>query len=564
MSVVIAPHRPIDVVLCWHMHQPWYLRDGRFTQPWVYLHGIKSYADMAAHLETVQGARAVVNFVPTLLEQLELYGTNIAAHLAVGAPLADPLLAALAADPLPDDPEARLQLVRSCLMVNERHVLTRHAPFARLAEVARALGADAGRYLSDRFLGDLLAWFHIAWFGEHRLRESDLLKALVQRGGNFGADDRRALLFLIGRELNDIVPRYRALAQAGRIELSVSPWAHPILPLLLDLRAGRDALPELPLPEAEGYPGGRERVRWQLEHAVAAFRDHFGIEPSGCWPSEGAISEAAIEAIARGGFRWTASGGQVLNHSLDRAGVALSCRHRAFRLHGEGPVCFFRDDGLSDLIGFSYQHWQAEDAVADLVGHLRTIAEHCDRPDAVVAIVMDGENAWEHYPGNGYEFLQNLYRALTVHPDIRLTTFSEYLARDDVQPAQLPVLVAGSWVHGTLATWIGNTAKNRAWELLCAAKVAWDRRVAEGWLPAAAAERELALCEGSDWFWWLDDFNEAQTVARFEGLFRSHLRALYRMLELEAPAELAESLARGSVGGTVPVMKPADGGVPRS
>jgi alpha-amylase/alpha-mannosidase (GH57 family) len=196
--------------------------------------------------------------------------------------------------------------------------------------------------------------------------------------------------------------------------------------------------------------------------------------------------------------------------------------------------------------------------VENLVGHLRAIAAHCDCGNTVVAIVMDGENAWEHYPGNGYEFLQNLYQALSGHPDIRLTTFAEHLERDDADPAPLPTLVAGSWVHGTLATWIGNASKNRAWELLCAAKAAWDQRVAEGFRPDPAAEHALALCEGSDWFWWLDDFNDSETVARFDGLFRSHLRALYGILGVDAPAALAESLAIGTSGGAVPIMRRAD------
>jgi alpha-amylase/alpha-mannosidase (GH57 family) len=550
---------PIDVVLCWHMHQPWYLRDGTFTQPWVYLHGLKSYSDMAAHLETVQGARAVVNFVPTLLEQLVLYSTNIAAHLAVGAPLADPLLAALVADPLPGEPEARQKLVKACLMVNERHVLGRHAPYARLAELARAAGPDAGRYLGDRFLADLIGWFHIGWFGEHRLRASPDLQALVARGGDFSVEDRRTLLFLIGRELNGLIPRYRALAESGRVELSVSPWAHPILPLLVDFATGREALPELTLPAADRYPGGEARVRWQLEQGIGAFRDHFGFAPSGCWPSEGAVSDAAVAAIGAAGFRWLASGGQVLNNSLAETRAAPDCRHRFYRVGGSGPACFFRDDGLSDLIGFSYQHWNAGDAVDNLIGHIENIAAHCDCPDAVVAIVMDGENAWEHYPANGFDFLQTLYRRLADHPGIRLTTFSEHLDRQDVRPVELSALTAGSWVHGTLATWIGNAPKNRAWELLVAAKGAWDRRIAEGFEPDAAALRELALCEGSDWFWWLDEFNEAETVGRFEGLFRTHLRALYRILGISAPAALEESLVIGSVAGAVPVMRPTHG-----
>jgi alpha-amylase/alpha-mannosidase (GH57 family) len=444
-------------------------------------------------------------------------------------------------------------------MVNEGRVLGRHAPFARLAELARHAGADGGRYLGDGFLADLLTWFHIAWFGEHRLRGSAELQALLARGGDYTLDDRRALLFLIGRELNDLIPRYRALAEAGRVELAVSPWAHPILPLLADFATGRDALPGMTLPDAAGYPGGEERNRWHLEQGIEAFREHFGFTPAGCWPSEGAVSEAAVAAIDAAGFRWLASGGQVLNNSLARHDAAPQCRHRMYRIRGDGAACFFRDDGLSDLIGFSYQHWNARDAVDNLIGHIDSIAALCDCPDALVAIVMDGENAWEHYPANGFEFLQTLYASLANHPGIRLTTFSDYLARDDVHAVALPSLAAGSWVHGTLATWIGNAPKNRAWELLVAAKAAWDRRVAEGFEPDAAARRELALCEGSDWFWWLDEFNEAETVARFDGLFRSHLRALYRILDVEPPAALDEPLVTGSVDGAAPVMRPAHG-----
>ncbi|MBX3706656.1 MAG: hypothetical protein KF911_08460 [Pseudomonadales bacterium] len=553
----MSSRHTLDVVLCWHMHQPWYLRERRFTQPWVYLHGLKSYADMAGHLETVQGARAVVNFVPTLLEQLALYVDNVRGHLAAGVPLADPLLAALGGAGPPAAPAERAALIDACLRVNERQVLARYPLFGRLAEIARAAGPDGGRYLGDGFLTDLLVWFHLAWFGEQRLRADATLERLIAQGGDYGAEDRRALLVLIGRELEALVPRYRALAASGRVELSVSPWAHPILPLLLDLGAGRESLPDSSLPAVAGYPDGAARVRWHLDRARAAFEQHFGFRPAGCWPSEGAVSEAAIAAIGQAGFRWTASGGQVLHNSLARAEQAPDCRHRAFRVRAEGPVCFFRDDGLSDLIGFSYQHWSATDAVADLVRHLENIAAHCDRPDMVVPIIMDGENAWDHYPANGFDFLQSLYGALADHPGIRLTTFAEHLARPDVTPARLPAVTAGSWVHGTLATWIGNPAKNRAWELLVEAKACYDRAAPELRAADSSATRELGLCEGSDWFWWLDEFNEAETVARFESLYRSHLRALYAALGEPAPAALDESLATGTRRGAAPVMRRA-------
>jgi alpha-amylase/alpha-mannosidase (GH57 family) len=539
------------------MHQPWYLREGAFTQPWVFLHGLKSYADMAAHLETVQGARAVVNFVPTLLDQIALYVESIRGHLANGAPLADPLLAALVADQLPERPDPRDALIGACLMVHPHHTLARYPKFRELAELARAAGASPGRYLGDRYITDLLVWFLISWFGEHRHRSSAELLTLMEKQQDFSREDRRFLLALIGQELQQLIPRYRALAESGRVELSVSPWAHPILPLLLDLRSGRDAQPHLAMPLEPVYPGGAERVRWHLERAIGTFEQHFGFAPVGCWPSEGAVSKAALAAIGAAGFKWAASGGAVLDNSLARSGAHASCRHRVFRVSDTGIACFFRDDGLSDLLGFSYQHWDPRDAVANLISHLENIAAHCDCPDMIVSIIMDGENAWEHYPANGFDFLQQLYAGLAEHPRLRLTTFADYLDRDHIKPARLPELTAGSWVHGTLATWIGNPAKNRAWDLLVAAKRHYDEQPEAVRGPDARSTIELGLCEGSDWFWWLDEFNEAATVARFDGLFRSHLRALYRALDVPTPSELSESLVTGTAQGPVQTMRRA-------
>jgi alpha-amylase/alpha-mannosidase (GH57 family) len=555
----VSTQHQLDVVVCWHMHQPWYLRDGVFTQPWVYLHGLKSYADMAAHLETVPGARAVVNFVPTLLEQLDRYQANIRDHLESGAALVDPLLAALATEALPDDPARRQALVHACLRVNEAQVLGRFPPYQRLARLAREAGDAGGAWLSDRCLADLVTWFHLAWFGEHAHRENAEIAALVDRGRDFGIDHRRRLLHAIGRELAGLIPRYRALAENGRVELSVSPWGHPILPLLLDLHAGREALPDLDAPSAGCYPGGEERADWHLRRAIEAFRHYFDREPAGCWPSEGALSEPAAAAIARAGFRWTASGGRVLHNSLARSERRADCHHRAFRVDGTDLCCFFRDDGLSDLIGFTYQHWAADDAVADLIRHLENVADHCDGPDMIASIIMDGENAWEHYPQNGFDFLQALYRALADHPRLRLTTFSDYLARPDVEPDTAPTLVAGSWVHGTLTTWVGHSAKNRAWDLLAAAKHAYDRRPEAERAADSDLTRELGLSEGSDWFWWLDGHHAAETVAAFEGLYRSHLRALYRLMQEPVPDDLDQPLLEGTAGGDAPTMQPAGG-----
>ena len=68
-----------------------------------------------------------------------------------------------------------------------------------------------------------------------------------------------------------------------------------------------------------------------------------------------------------------------------------------------------------------------------------------------MVIALDGENAWEHYPFNGYYFLRALYTSLASHPLLELTTLSDCLARG-IKPAPLSHVMAGSWVHGTLAT----------------------------------------------------------------------------------------------------------------
>ncbi len=542
--------RPLRVVLCWHMHQPEYrdLATGEYQLPWTYLHAVKDYVDMAAHLEAEPRARAVVNFAPVLLGQLADYAEQVRGFLRGERPLRDPLLAALARAALPTAIAPRAGLVRACLRANEERLIRRFPPYRRLAEMGRWLLAhpDALAYVDDQYLADLLVWYHLAWLGETVRRTDARAQRLMEKEASYSLHDRRELLALIGELLAGVVPRYRALAERGQVELAMSPHAHPILPLLLDLASAREAMPEAPLPRAERYPGGLERARWHLETGRAVFEKAFGRAPAGCWPSEGAISDETLRLLEAHGFRWAASGQNVLRNSLARAGLEPSARnlYRPWRLRDGSLACFFRDDGLSDLIGFTYSGWHADDAVADLLGHLARIAAEC--PGGIVPIILDGENAWEHYPENGYWFLRALYRGLAEHPALEPVTFADCLGPDDA-PEPLEGVVAGSWVYGTLSTWIGDPDKNRGWELLIDAKRAWDAHAARVTDPARRArlEEQLGACEGSDWFWWFGDYNPAETVSDFERLFRMHLANLYQMLGLEPPEELGRAFTHG-------------------
>lgn len=547
------PSRPLPVVFLWHMHQPEYRdpRDGVYQQPWTYLHAIKDYADMAAHLERWPDARVVVNFVPILLEQLEDYATQIEAYRRGGdvSELRDPLLVSLA-EPGALTGEQRLGVLEALLRANRERLIERFAPFARLVETAEALlqSRDPAGYASDAFIGDLSVWYHLAWCGETLRQTNPIISGLLEHEGGFDAESRRALLGVIGETVGGLFDRFAALADRGQIELSMTPYAHPITPLLQDLRAGREAEPGAPQPQAGDYPDGEQRSRWHIERGRAVFRRLLGREPAGCWPAEGAISDATCHLLDQAGFAWAASGQQVLRNSLNQAHQTLHCDHQVYGRPGQGLRLFFRDDGLSDRIGFDYQNWHADDAVDDLVHHLVSIAGTCDHLGVempLVPIILDGENAWEHYPDNGFWLLDGLYKHLSAHPRIEMTTFSAFLEKEP--PAvELKALVAGSWVYGNLATWVGEPAKNRAWDRLVEARQAYvDAESAGDWDQSTRARnaQQLAVCEGSDWFWWFGEDNPAEATRDFDRLFRLHLARLYELIGMAVPAGLDEPIS---------------------
>jgi alpha-amylase/alpha-mannosidase (GH57 family) len=546
----------LPVVLMWHMHQPQY-RDaltGEYVLPWTYLHAIKDYVDMAAHLEAAPSACAVVNFTPVLIEQLEEIAARITLHLDSGAALPDPVLALLGPGAVSEAAGERLELLRACLRAQRKTMIERFPAYLELATLAESFATvERIGYASDQFMHDLAVWYHLSWLGETVRRTDPFVAQLTARGRAFTPAERRALLALVGRLVGSIIPRFRALSDAGQCELSLTPYAHPIVPLLIDFAAAHQAQPTAPLPRHGPYPGGAERAAWHMREGIRIFTAAFGNRPVGCWPSEGAISQETLELIEKFEFRWTASSTNVLRASLllsSDPSRSFDDRdfNRPYRLPNARLSCFFRDDELSDLIGFTYATWRGDDAAANLVEELAARARRLQgAPGHAVLIALDGENAWEHYPFNGYFFLSALYAALVAHPALELTTLSQCTARG-LTPATLGRIVAGSWVHGTLATWMGDAAKNAGWELLCEAKRAFDRTAFEGENGRAersAAERQLALCESSDWFWWFGDYNPADAVAQFDRLYRRQLVNLYRLLKLTPPENLSHPICVG-------------------
>jgi alpha-amylase/alpha-mannosidase (GH57 family) len=527
----------LRVVLLWHMHQPDYRIDGIPQQPWVHLHALRGYADMASHLEAVSGARAVVNFSPVLLDQL----ADTARQLREMNPV-DPLLKALLECPAG---EARTGVLSACLRAHEHHGYARFPEYARLAwQAADALnhGPDTIAELPQSFIQDLVVWYYLVWTGEHARRTDPRVATLAKRATGYSDEERRTLFEFVAETVAGIIPRYRKLAETGRVELSMSPYFHPLLPLLLDFRSARENAPDAELPPA-AYPDGAARARWHLCAGRERFIEAFGAEPRGCWPSEAALSEETIRLIETCGFDWTVSAESVLRATLHRHGITGTDRAGVWRRDRGRLSCFFRDDGLSDRIGFVYKDWRPQDAVNDLVAQLESEAEATSGQPVVIA--LDGENPWEYYPENGIEFVRGLYAALSGHPRLQLATLSECVDDDGLSRASLPPVVAGSWVHGQVLTWIGHPDKNHAWQLLIEAK----RRFDAADTPSAKALYALGACESSDWFWWPGAHNPPPSVADFDNLFRAHLRCLYRLLGETVPAALEQPFAGTGTGG---------------
>ncbi|MBT5229772.1 MAG: glycoside hydrolase, partial [Methylococcales bacterium] len=526
------PDEQMDVVLCWHMHQPnyWDRERNEYRLPWTYLHGIKDYVDMAAHIENCPNAKAVVNFTPTLLEQIDDYSQQVNVHLSHGLPIKDPMLRALTSPVMPCESAERVKLVHACMKANENRMINRFPAYRRLADIVNYFSESENdfAYLGGQFIVDLLMWYHITWMGEVVRLGDTRIQSLIEKGREFTFSDRKLLVGVVAELLASIIPRYKALAEQGRVELSVTPYAHPIAPILLDVHSTKDAMPDAPLPDMAEYPGGESRMLWHIEEGLRVFKHYFGFEPKGCWPAEGAVSAATAEQLDQVGFAWMASGQTVLHNSLVSGGhedhLPHHWLHQSYQMGGQNIRQFFRDDGLSDLIGFHYADWHADDAVSNMVNHIENIQISCENPERqIVSIVLDGENAWEYYPDNGIHFLSGLYEKLVASDKLNLTTFDEHLAKQETNVGDLTSMVAGSWVYGTFSTWIGDHDKNRGWEMLRDVKLAFDEAASENTLPAerfAEASKQLAVCEGSDWFWWFGDYNSAQSVSDFECLFR--------------------------------------------
>lgn len=512
----------IYVCFLWHMHQPYYkdLVSGEYRLPWTRLHALKDYWGMVKILGEFPGLRQTFNLVPSMVAQIEEYASGQAS---------DPFLR-LALKPAEDlSPGERAFILKYLFQANVERMIHRYPRYGELYERQRA----GVKEWTAAELRDLQVLSQLAWFDEEDHAHDPLVRALGKKGRGFHREDQRLLGDKQIEALGRVVPVYREFALAGQIEVSTTPFYHPILPLLCDTQIAAVAHPGVALPPRFSYP---EDAREQLRTARAYMADRLdGMAPVGLWPSEGSVSDAALTLAAEEGFQWAATDNGVLSRTLQRTpGPETGYRPYVWRQGGHELKMLFRDHELSDLIGFTYQRTGAREGAQHFLRRIRenagSLVSH--GRDALVPVILDGENCWEYYHESGRDFLRFLYQGILDDPQMEAVTVSEGLAC--VEPVVLEKIFPGSWINANFDVWIGAEEDNTAWEYLLAARQAYENSPNQNQL----AYEELLIAEGSDWCWWYGPEHHSDNREEFDQLFRDHLKNVYVALGLPIPEAL--------------------------
>ena len=545
----------VALAFFWHQHQPYYPDDvaRENPMPWVRLHGAKDYWGMAMLLAEVPELHATINLVPSLLQQILNYTEkdHQDEHLRISRLPADGLS------------ESDMNyLMDNFFMVHPDHMIR---PYQRYFDLykKRGLSIDSADHARKRFnkkdIIDLQCWSNLVWIHPLAFELDSQLAEFRKKGRHFSEQEKAWLLDRQMDLLKQVIPLHRELQDRGQVELTTSPFFHPILPLFWDKRLARRAMPNVALPKhLDGYV---EDAKEQIRRAIELHEKLFGRKPRGMWPSEGSVCQAMIPALADAGIQWIATDEEILSCSTDgwvsrdHNGYLRNPEmlYRPWRVEEQGKALqiVFRDHAMSDQIGFQYQRYSPEQAADDFIGKIEAIGHATNRNaghrPSMVNIILDGENCWEYYPNSGLEFLRGLYRRAAQHPRIHAVRIGDYLARFPAGD-KLGNLFPGSWIQHNFGIWIGHPECNDAWDRLFETRRFLLEVTAKKNKPAEKITRaweELYIAEGSDWFWWFGDAHTSAQDSLFDRLFRKHLQNVYLVLDEAPPAELAKPISQG-------------------
>ena len=219
-------------------------------------------------------------------------------------------------------------------------------PYPRYRGTARAprrgspvrYACGRARRFSVDDLRDLQVWQKLAWLDPFYLEGDERVRALVAKDRGFSEEDKHVLRGIELELLNAVIPAYREAAARGQVELSTSPFYHPILPLLCDTEIYKRTHPGR--RGRRGAVSSIPRTRGSSSIGPSACHERlFGARPTGLWPSEGSVSDAMVPLAAGAGFEWMATDEMILARTLGiafgrDAGTRRSARAAVHALHG--------------------------------------------------------------------------------------------------------------------------------------------------------------------------------------------------------------------------------------
>ena len=517
------------------MHQPFYkdLISGEYKLPWTRMHALKDYYGMVRILEEFPEIRQTFNLVPSMMVQIEEYASGTAR---------DPFmeLALKPAEAL--TPGEQTFMLRHFFQANVGRMIFRYPRYGELFQAwqaQKASGSAKGVFGVQEFR-DLQMLSQLAWFDEYYQSQDPATIEWIRKGRNYTPEEQTAMGLKQREIIAGVIPQYKKLAATGQIEISTTPFYHPILPLVCDSDIGGVSHPGIPLPKRFRYPAD---ARLQMEMARDYVSRVFGVAPVGLWPSEGSVSDEVFALAAEVGFKWAATDNGVLERTLGR-GVGVESTYQPWRWkQGKNEInVIFRDHLMSDLIGFVYSGMHYAEAASDF---LRRIRENCSPildagRDALVPIILDGENAWEYYELGGRPFLRELYGGIQRDRQMEAITLREGFERLSASP--LDHIFPGSWISANFDVWIGDEEDNKAWDFLLDARETYDKAVDSAPDRRKLALEELLIAEGSDWCWWYGPHHDSANREEFDELFRAHIANVYRALGKMPPQELSRPI----------------------
>jgi alpha-amylase/alpha-mannosidase (GH57 family) len=520
---------PLRIALLWHQHQPYYRKGNHFILPWVRLHAAKDYWDLPAIAEQFPSLKQTINIVPSLLVQLDEY-------IRYGITDTIQELTLVNANEL--SRFQKTEILRLFFLCNYTTMIAPYTRYHELYSYAVHNQHEALDSFSSQDWLDIQTWYNLTWIGELFKSNNSELQSLFKKA-HFSEADKVSVLDYHKRIIRLIIPIMQKAVNENRLELSVTPFYHPIIPLLIDSDSALENLPQIQLPRHA--PQSVKDAQVHIERALAYCKDRLSIVPNGMWPSEGSISNESLSLFEQNNIKWIATDEKILfqspgnHHQLDKY----------FPRKIGKLVCYFRDHALSDAIGFEYSSWNTQKAIDDFINRLQKIrldliqhyGEH-SLEDAVVPIILDGENCWEYYQNNGLPFLQSLFHALISNPELLTITMTEGIQGSEfLEP--LSSIKAGSWIHGNFSIWIGHPQDNAAWEMIAKARERlFDCELDQKSPEWQKAYNHLLISEGSDWFWWYGDDHISANQSEFDELFRWNIEQIYLLIGHNIPDEV--------------------------